>query len=188
MNRYSIPINILFFRRNNVFWVQQKILLITYRPPKQFLVRVPGLEPGTSVLSGLRSNHLSYTRILEHKVYTLNAKYATKIDTVIKTPYGTLRNQLWLGKEEIMYYLPIPGSSVSLLVRDIPELISIVWYLFGEISDDIPQIAYIPPNELQLVGRREYLPALRQIVEKGDQERYPRFRAYQRQRGENHDE
>ena len=25
-------------------------------------VRVPGLEPGTSVLSGLRSNQLSYTR------------------------------------------------------------------------------------------------------------------------------
>ena len=25
------------------------------------LVGVPGLEPGTSVLSGLRSNHLSYT-------------------------------------------------------------------------------------------------------------------------------
>lgn len=24
-----------------------------------FFVRVPGLEPGTSVLSGLRSNHLS---------------------------------------------------------------------------------------------------------------------------------
>ena len=49
-------------------FMRQYTLNIFKKPASPKLVGVPGLEPGTSSLSGTRSNQLSYTPSLYHKV------------------------------------------------------------------------------------------------------------------------
>ena len=48
--------------------MRQYTLNIFKKPASPKLVGVPGLEPGTSSLSGTRSNQLSYTPSLYYKV------------------------------------------------------------------------------------------------------------------------